>query len=56
MGKKMSGDASFAIGAIGVILFVNLTCGIAGFIIGRTTAKRGPTRTIEVYDGEGVPF
>ncbi len=56
MGEKMSGDASFAIGAVGIILFVNLACGIAGFIIGRTTAQRGPTRTIEVYEGSDVPF
>ncbi len=33
-----------------------LVFGIIGFAVGRTTAKRGPTRTIEVYEGPEAPF
>ena len=40
---------------LGIALFGNLLCGIVGFAIGRVT-KRGPTRTVEVYEGDGVPF
>ncbi len=48
--------ANFAIGLLGFILLFGLVSGIVGFIIGGRRAKRGPTRTIEVYEGPGVPF
>jgi hypothetical protein len=40
---------------IGIALWGQLLCGVVGFAIGRIT-KRGPTRTVEIYKGEGVPF
>ncbi len=49
--------ASFALGLLGFILLFGLASGIVGFIVGsRKAAKRGPTRTIEVYEGKGIPF
>ncbi len=47
-------DASLAL--LGFILLFGLASGIVGLVIGRITAKRGPTRTIEVYEGTDVPF
>lgn len=34
---------------LGVALFGNLLSGIVGYAVGRITAKRGPTRTVETY-------
>ena len=41
---------------LGVALLGNLISGVVGYAVGRITARRGPTRTVEVYEGEGVPF
>ncbi len=40
----------------GLALLGHLCFGIVGYAIGRITAKRGPTRTVETYQGEGIPF
>ena len=56
MGEKMSGSDGAMMLVLGVILLCNLVSGIIGFIVGRATARRGPTKTIEVYEGPGVPF
>jgi hypothetical protein len=45
-----------ALTIIGIALWGQLICGLVGFVIGRITAKRGPCRIVEVYEGEGVPF
>ncbi len=36
-------------GMLGLALLGNLISGVVGYACGRITAKRGPTRTIEVY-------
>ncbi len=41
---------------LGLILLANLLSGVVGYAVGRITARRGPTRTIEVYEGKGIPF
>ena len=42
---------------IGIALLGNLLCGVVGFIVGIVRGRQmGPTRTIETYDGPGVPF
>jgi hypothetical protein len=40
---------------IGIALWGQLLCGVVGFALGRIT-KRGPTRTVEVYEGNDIPF
>ncbi len=40
---------------IGIALWLQFLAGLAGFAIGRIT-KRGPTRTVEVYEGSDIPF
>lgn len=45
-----------SLAVLGLGLLGSLISGIAGFIIGRATANRGPTKTVEVYEGKDVPF
>ncbi len=52
----MTSYASFAVTMLGFAFLGNLIAGIVGYAIGRITAKRGPTKTIETYQGEGIPF
>lgn len=47
-------NANLAI--LGLALAGNLISGIVGFVVGRSTAKRGPTKTVEIYEGKDVPF
>ncbi len=41
---------------LGLALLGNLISGVVGYACGRISARRGPTRTIETYQGEGIPF
>ncbi len=55
----MTPDASFAASLLGFILLLSLASGMVGFAVGwlaHRRASKGPTRTIEVYEGPGVPF
>jgi len=40
-------NANLAI--LGLALAGNLVSGIVGFVVGRVTANRGPTKTVETY-------
>ncbi len=45
------------ISILGFALFGNLVCGAIGFAAGIVRGRQmGPTRTIETYEGDGVPF
>ncbi len=55
----MTPDANFAASFLGFVLLFGLVSGMVGFAVGwisRRRASRGPTRTIEVYEGSDVPF
>lgn len=40
---------------LGLALLGNLISGVVGYAVGRAR-PRGPTRTIEVYEGPDIPF